>query len=68
MEMERQFLESPLGIESDMSQDEDVVPWDGVPWEEDDWPGHQLVKKLKIGHIGAAGKAGQIGADRLKDD
>ena len=68
IEMERQFLESPLGIESDMSQDEDVVPWDGVPWEEDDWPGHQLVKKLKIGHIGAAGKAGQIGADRLKDD
>lgn len=29
---------------------------------------YQLVKKLKIGHIGAAGKAGQIGADRLKDD
>lgn len=69
MEMEIQFLENPLGIESDTSQDEDVVPWDGVPWEEDDCQArYQLVKKLKIGHIGAAGKAGQIGADRLKDD
>ena len=38
MEMEIQFLENPLGIESDTSQDEDVVLWDGVLWEEDDWP------------------------------